>query len=88
MRKQAVTQLADGDYRCPSCKKFFRYHQPVGHTDLPKDGDVSICAGCGEPLAFTDNGTRQANDEERALLASMLQYGKKSIREIIKEMQP
>lgn len=38
--------------RCPKCAKILDGWSSVGHENMPKDGDVTLCAYCRTLLTF------------------------------------
>jgi len=52
------------EIKCPNCNEDLEQATCLG-KDIPKPGDISICAYCGQLLMFTENlNQRKVEDSE------------------------
>ena len=54
---------------CPYCEHEMTDQAAVGHVNIPRPGDCSLCIRCAEAGIFTDDfGLRKPTEGERRLL--------------------
>lgn len=72
--------------RCPACRRELDHATAVRHDAAPKDGDLSVCIGCGTYLVFSGAGLLVLDAEAFAALPvetqSELQRVRKAIRSL------
>jgi hypothetical protein len=70
MKTTIIVRPDEGDPTCPMCNAKLDAATHLPGKAVPKPGDVSVCAGCGELLQFTDRmGLEKMEQEKLAQLS-------------------